>query len=65
MDAVTKRKSPYPCQESNPARPARSLVTILAELPRLTESEMHETDVYLHGLYCRFRLAAFSLDQTV
>jgi hypothetical protein len=29
-------KSPCPCQESNPGLPARSLVTVLNEVPRLT-----------------------------
>jgi hypothetical protein len=32
LDAVVKRKIPYSSQESNPGRPARSLVTISAEL---------------------------------
>jgi hypothetical protein len=34
QDAVAKKKGPYPCQESNPVRPARSLITILTELLR-------------------------------
>jgi hypothetical protein len=29
LDAVAKRRIPCPCRESNPGRPARSLVTIL------------------------------------
>jgi hypothetical protein len=29
LDAVTKRGSPCPCQETNPGRPARSLVSLL------------------------------------
>jgi hypothetical protein len=33
--AVAKKKNPIPCRESNPGLPARSLVTILTELPRL------------------------------
>jgi hypothetical protein len=32
MDSVAKRKNPYPCRESNPGRPASSLVTKLTEL---------------------------------
>jgi len=36
LDAVAKRESP--CRESNPGRPARGLVTILTELPRLVHS---------------------------
>jgi len=28
-------KNPYTCRESDPGRPTHSLVTILAELPRL------------------------------
>jgi hypothetical protein len=35
LDAVTRRKNPCPRRESIPNRPARSLITILAELPRL------------------------------
>jgi hypothetical protein len=34
LDMVTKRKNTCPCQESNPCRPARSLVIILTELSR-------------------------------
>jgi hypothetical protein len=34
LDAVTKSKNPSACQESNPGRPAHSLVTILTELLR-------------------------------
>jgi hypothetical protein len=33
LEAVAKRKISLPCRESNPGRPARSLVTILIELP--------------------------------
>jgi hypothetical protein len=33
LDAVAKRKIPYPDQESNLGPPARSLFTILPELP--------------------------------
>jgi hypothetical protein len=32
LNAVARRKSPSPCRESNPGRPARSLVTILTEV---------------------------------
>jgi len=32
LDAVTKRKHPFPCREWNPGRLASSLVTILTEL---------------------------------
>jgi hypothetical protein len=32
VDAVVKRKIPILCQESNPSRPSRSVVTILTEL---------------------------------
>jgi len=32
LDEVVKRKSPCPCEESNPGRPDRSLVTILTEI---------------------------------
>jgi hypothetical protein len=37
MDAVAKRKKyhHYPCRELNPARPARSLISTVTELPRL------------------------------
>jgi hypothetical protein len=35
LDAVAKRKTLYPCRDSNPGRPVRSLVTILTELSRL------------------------------
>jgi len=31
LDVVEMRKNPCPCQESNPSRPARSLVTILTD----------------------------------
>jgi len=34
-DAMVKRKILCPCRESNPGRPARSLVTVLTELRRL------------------------------
>jgi hypothetical protein len=36
LDAVAKRRRPYPCQESNRGRLASILVTILTELPRLS-----------------------------
>jgi hypothetical protein len=32
LDAVVKRRNPYFCRESKPSRPARSLITILAEV---------------------------------
>jgi len=35
LDEERKKTHCCLCQESNPARPARSLVTILTELPRL------------------------------
>jgi hypothetical protein len=37
VDAVAKRKNPFigTCRESNPDRPARSLVTTLTAIPRL------------------------------
>jgi hypothetical protein len=34
LDMVVKRKGPSPCRESNPDRPAHSLVAIPNELPR-------------------------------
>jgi hypothetical protein len=34
LDAVPKRKLYSPCGESNPGRPARSLVTVLTEISR-------------------------------
>jgi hypothetical protein len=33
MNAVAKRKIPFPCRESNPGRPTRSIVSILTQLP--------------------------------
>jgi hypothetical protein len=36
MEVVAERKKEFcPCRESNPGRPARSLVTILTELSQL------------------------------
>jgi uncharacterized membrane protein YphA (DoxX/SURF4 family) len=35
LDAVAKRKIPLHCRETKPGCPARSLFTVLAELPRL------------------------------
>jgi len=36
LDELTKKKSYHcPCREMNHGRPARSLVSILTELPRL------------------------------
>jgi len=35
LDAVEKRKNPYPCREQEPGRRARSLLTILTEISRL------------------------------
>jgi hypothetical protein len=49
LDAVAKRKNPNPCRESNHGRPARSLVTVLTELPWLhiiTYMDLNETHVY-------------------
>jgi hypothetical protein len=37
LDAVARRKYPSTCWESNPSRLARSSVTTLAELPRLSK----------------------------
>jgi hypothetical protein len=37
LDMVVMRKYPYPRWESNPGRPAHSLVTILTELPQLSK----------------------------
>jgi hypothetical protein len=34
LDAVVNRRNPCPCRESNPSRPARSLVTMITELIR-------------------------------
>jgi hypothetical protein len=39
LDAVARRKNPSPSRESNPDFPARSLVTILTELPLLSHCE--------------------------
>lgn len=33
LDMITKRKTSFPCQESNPSCAASSLITILTELP--------------------------------
>jgi hypothetical protein len=35
LDTVAKRKILCPCREWNAGRPARGLVTVLTELPRL------------------------------
>jgi hypothetical protein len=35
LDAVVKRKYPYPCWKSNSSHPAHSLVTMLTELSQL------------------------------
>jgi hypothetical protein len=35
LDAVAKIKDLFPCQESNPGRPASNRVTVLPELSRL------------------------------
>jgi hypothetical protein len=35
LDALVKGKYSSPCRESNPGLPARSIVTVLTELPRL------------------------------
>jgi hypothetical protein len=34
LDEMAKRQNPTPCPRSNSGHPARSLVTILRELPR-------------------------------
>jgi hypothetical protein len=49
MDAVAKRENPYTCRGSKPSCPARSLVTMLTELPRTMSSS------------CFLVLAVFSL----
>jgi hypothetical protein len=36
LDFVAKKKDPSPCRESNPGRPAHSVVILLTELSRLT-----------------------------
>jgi len=36
LDAVAKRKNPFPCREKDPGHPARNLVSILTELSRLS-----------------------------
>jgi len=47
LDAVAKRKILCSCWEWNPGRPARSLVTILTELYRLTQGS--HTHVVIDG----------------
>jgi hypothetical protein len=37
LDAVKKRKNPYPYQESDPGSQGCNLITILTEIPRITE----------------------------
>jgi hypothetical protein len=51
LDAVVKRKIPSPCGEWNPGRSARSLVTILTELPRLTlwDRQISSCDMSKHN----------------
>jgi hypothetical protein len=51
MDAVVKSKIPCSCQESNPGRPDRSLVTILTELSRLMTYMVHGATCVLRRLY--------------
>jgi hypothetical protein len=43
-----KEKNPYSCQESNPDRPFRSLVTTLIELPQFPRPTMYS----LHVMRC-------------
>jgi hypothetical protein len=57
MDAVVKRKIPYPCQESNPDRPARNLVAMLNELQRLLITGYMRLKNYSAGA-CYFLLPA-------
>jgi hypothetical protein len=41
-----KEKESFPCRDSNPGCPARSLVTILTELPRLSHSTTPTDAIY-------------------
>jgi hypothetical protein len=50
LDAVARRKNPSPCRESNAGRPARSLVTILTELPLLPVCLLSNKILSLHIL---------------
>jgi hypothetical protein len=44
LDVVAMRKNPYSCRESNPGRPARSLVTIMTAIsPPIEVNEIQET----------------------
>jgi hypothetical protein len=48
--SVAKRKIPTPCRESNSARPARSLVTMLTELSRLIFwNDNYKSNLHSHG----------------
>jgi len=44
LDAVARRKNSLPCRESNPDRPARSLITILNKLSRPHTKTMRVID---------------------
>jgi hypothetical protein len=46
---VVKRKSPNPCREWNPGRPARNLVTVPTELSRLLPGCRWE-DIFIMNL---------------
>jgi len=50
LDAVAKRIYHCPCRETNPDRLARSLVTILTELSRLTVIDGRELKITEYGL---------------
>jgi hypothetical protein len=45
LDASVKRKCLTLCRESNPGRPAPSLVTILTELPRLPLLKINRIEI--------------------
>jgi len=53
LDAVAKRRNPFPCRKSNLGRRARGLVTILTELPRLPGSNSGCLYVLAHNLLRR------------
>jgi hypothetical protein len=59
LDAVVKGKSPCPCGELNPGRPARNQVSILTELARFliegkiiyNVSHMEHQDYVVQNVY--------------
>jgi len=55
-----EEKNPYPCRKSNPGRPARSLVTILTEVPRVFTNKNVITKVIL--LFLRFSVLSVRYD---